>query len=35
MIFGFIELLSSLARVADFTKCLFLNDAWLGLLLLI
>ena len=26
MIFGFIVLLSSLARVADLTKCLFLND---------
>ena len=26
MIFGFIALLSSLARVADLTKCLFLND---------
>ena len=27
MIFSFIVLLSSLARVADLTKCLFLNDA--------
>ena len=26
MIFGFVVLLSSLARVADLTKCLFLND---------
>ena len=26
MIFGFILLLSSLARVADVTKCLILND---------
>ena len=26
MIFGFIVLLSSLARVADLSKCLFLND---------
>ena len=26
MIFGFIVLLSSLAHVADLTKCLFLND---------
>ena len=26
MIFGFIVLLSSLARVADLTKCMFLND---------
>ena len=26
MIFEFIELLSSLARVADLRKCLFLND---------
>ena len=26
MIFWFIALLSSLARVADLTKCLFLND---------
>ena len=26
MIFGYIVLLSSLARVTDLTKCLFLND---------
>ena len=26
MIFGFVVLLSSLARVADLTKCLLLND---------
>ena len=26
MIFGFIALLSSSARVTDLTKCLFLND---------
>ena len=26
MIFGFIVLLNSLARVAELTKCLFLND---------
>ena len=26
MIFGFITLLHSLARVADLAKCMFLND---------
>ena len=31
MIFGFIVLLSSLARVADLTKCLVLNDeSWMA-----
>ena len=34
MIFGFIVTLSSLAGVADPTKCM-LSDAWLDLLLLI